>query len=107
LSLDSAYAQAGNAGTYNWCGGVCVGPIIGVVIGVLAGVGIIIGVIVCIRRRQAARQQDVQMVINTKTSYWLHSACKYSSIRYLNQKANIFYLITNQSVYHILEGELV
>ncbi len=57
LSLDSAYAQAGNTGTYNWCGGVCVGPIIGVVIGVLAGVGIIIGVIVFMRRRQAARQR--------------------------------------------------
>ena len=69
LSLDSAYNQAGKSGSYNWCGGVCVGSIIGVVIGVLAGIGIIIGVIVFIGRRQAARQQDVQMVINTKASY--------------------------------------
>lgn len=54
LSLDAAYAQTGNAGTYNWCGGVCVGPIIGVVIGVLAGVGIIVGLFIYFRRRKAA-----------------------------------------------------
>jgi len=69
LSLDSAYAQAGNAGSYNWCGGVCVGPIIGVVVGVLAGVGIIVGVIIYMRRRKAARQQNGLMAVNTNTNY--------------------------------------